>query len=64
MGIGLAQDAGAAGPEHPVAAEHGLDLMLSASGEAMALLRLLNPREAVDPVRHLPDQTRTDAIGR
>ena len=38
------------------AAEHGLDLMLGASGEAMALLRLVNLREAVDPVRHLPDR--------
>ncbi len=36
--------------------QHGVDLMLGASGEALALLRLATLDQKVDPVRHLPDR--------
>ena len=36
--------------------QHGVDLMLGAPGEALALLRLLTLDVKVDPVRHLPDR--------
>jgi len=36
--------------------QHGVDLMLGASGEALALLRLATLDSQVDPVRHLPDR--------
>ncbi len=37
--------------------EFGIDLMLGASGEALALLRLATLSEPVDPVRALPDRS-------
>jgi lantibiotic modifying enzyme len=36
--------------------EFGIDLMLGASGEALALLRLATLHEKQDPVSHLPDR--------
>jgi lantibiotic modifying enzyme len=39
-----------------VSAQHGVDLMLGASGEAMALLRLATIHQKDDPVRNLPDR--------
>jgi lantibiotic modifying enzyme len=38
------------------AQEHGIDLMLGASGDALALLRLLTLRQNPDPIRYLPDR--------
>jgi lantibiotic modifying enzyme len=37
--------------------QHGIDLMLGAAGEGMALLRLATIDQEKDPVRHLPDRT-------
>ena len=36
--------------------EHGIDLMLGASGDAFALLRLATLRQNPDPIRSLPDR--------
>jgi lantibiotic modifying enzyme len=38
-------------------ARHGIDLMLGASGEALALLRVMTLGQKDDPVRHLPDRS-------
>jgi lantibiotic modifying enzyme len=50
---------GAQAPGGPVASKStdcNVDLMIGASGEALALLRLLTLTAAEDPVRHLPDR--------
>ena len=58
-GDGVKWKNGAQAPGAPVAGRSGdcnVDLMLGASGEAMALLRLLTLDAAEDPIRHLPDR--------
>jgi lantibiotic modifying enzyme len=50
---------GASVPGGPVASDSeacNVDLMLGASGEALALLHLMTLEQKVDPIRHMPDR--------
>ncbi|MFO0981343.1 MAG: lanthionine synthetase LanC family protein [Planctomycetota bacterium] len=40
--------------------EHGVDLMLGAAGDGLALLRLATLDRKEDPIRHLPDRAVRD----